>query len=149
MVCAKCGALVDDNINVCDNCGYVFEDNIANPETDGSEYDINPNTPALSDAFEQHRAHIKIKNVRLLLSLVAAIAIVVLLFYGAHYISKAGIALNNMQMSAQSFFGFGDGLSGDYYKFVGAALYGYAYALRGIGVALGAITVLLGVKTKK
>ncbi len=149
MICAKCGALVDDNINVCDNCGYIFEDNVAKPETDGSEYNINPNTPALPDAFEPERAPVRIKNVWLLLSLAAAVAIVVLFFYGAHYISKAGIALNNMQVSASSFFGFGDGMSGDYYKFVGAALYGAAYAMRGAGVALAAITVLLGIKTKR
>ena len=149
MVCPKCGALVDDNVSLCDNCGYIFEDNVAQPETDGGEYNINPNTPALPGAFMPKRNAIKFKNVWFLLSLAAAIVIVVCCFYGAHYISKAGIAINNIQMSSTSIFGFGEGMSGDYYKFLGAALYGMAYVVRGAGVALGAITVLLGLKTKK
>ncbi len=149
MVCSKCGALVDDAVSLCDNCGYIFEDNVAKAETDGSEYNINPNTPALADAFENQKPPISIKNVWLLLSIIAAAAIVALFFYGAHYVSEAGLALNNMQMSASSFFGFGDGMNGDYYKFIGAALYGGAYALRGAGVAFAAIVVLNGAKIKK
>lgn len=149
MVCSKCGALVDDNITVCDNCGYIFEDNVAKAETDGSEYNINPNTPALADAFEDEKPSVRIKNVWLLVCIVASVAILVLFFYGAHYVSKAGLALNSMQMSSQSFFGFGDGANSDYYRFIGAALYGMAYAIRGTGVAFAVITLLAGIKTKK
>ena len=149
MVCAKCGALVDDNFSVCDNCGYVFEDNVAQAETDGSEYNINTNMPALPDAFEQVREKKfpYISKIAFLFALCIAVAVVILTFYGTHYITDAGIRLSNLQSSAaSSFFGFGSGDSGDYYRYIGVALYGISYTLRAIGIAFAGIVLLCGIK---
>ena len=146
MVCAKCGALVDDNITVCDNCGYVFEDNIIKAETDGSEYNISPNSPAIPDTFEQDKKPLNKKTIALCLWFVLCAAIVVLFFYGAHYVSRGAIAINSIQSSV---FGFSDGASNDYYRFMGVAIYGISYCLRGLGIGLGAISFALGVKLIK
>lgn len=149
MVCAKCGALVDDNLNVCDNCGYVFEDNVAQAETDGSEYNINTNTPALPDAFKpvKEKREYKLNRLLLVLAVIAAATVVILTFFGAHYITEAGISLSSLQSSsASSIFGFGGGIDSNYYRFVGVALYGASYAIKGIGVAFAAIIVLLGIR---
>lgn len=150
MICAKCGALVDDSLNVCDNCGYVFEDNVAKAETDGSEYNINPNTPALPDAFETEapERHFRFDRLVTLLSVCVAIAVVVLTFYGTHYITDAGIRLSNMQGSASSFFGFGSGDNGEYYRFLGVAFYGISYVLKGIGIAFAALVLMMGIRRK-
>lgn len=150
MICQKCGALVDDSLNKCDNCGYVFEEAIASPETDGSEYNINPNTPALADAFrvDKNKSGKKFTIV-FALSLLAALSVVVLTFYGTHYMALAGKSLNQMQGSMSSFFGFGSGVDSSYYVYLGAVFYGLAYALRGIGVAFASIIVLLGLKKGK
>ena len=148
MICSKCGALVDDSLNVCDNCGYVFEDNVAKAETDGSEYNINPNTPALPDAFEDvaEERHFRFDRLILLLTFCVAVAVVVLTFYGTHYITDAGIRLSNIQSSPSSFFGFGGGDNGDYYRFLGIAFYGISYTLKGIGIAFAAIVLMLGIR---
>ena len=149
MVCAKCGALVDDNLSVCDNCGYVFEDNVAQAEIDGSEYNINPNTPALPDAFEpvRERKNFAANKISFLFALCVAVAVVILTFYGTHYITDAGIRLSNIQSSsASSFFGFGSGDNGDYYRYIGVALYGISYALKSIGVAFAGIVLLCGIR---
>ena len=148
MICAKCGALVDDSLNVCDNCGYVFEDNVANAETDGSEYNISPNSPALPDAFEQEMPERRFRFDRLvtLVCVCVAITVVVLTFYGTHYITDAAVRLTNIQSSASSFFGFGSGDNGEYYRFLGIAFYGISYTLKGIGVAFAAILLMLGIR---
>lgn len=148
MVCQKCGALVDDSLNVCDNCGYIFEEATASAETDGSEYNINPNAPALPDAFKPERKKIKLKlGFVFLLSVLAAVAVVVLTFYGTHYMTLAGTALNKMQSSgAGSLFGFGTGIDSSYYVYMGAAIYGLSYVFKGLGVAFASMIVLLGIK---
>ena len=147
MVCQKCGALVDDSLNACDNCGYVFEGAIASAETDGSEYNINPNTPALADAFKAEKKKWKIKiSPIFILSVLAAAAVVVLTFYGTHYMTLAGNALGKMNTGVSSFFGFGSGIESSYYVYMGAVFYGLSYALKGVGVAFAAIIVLLGIK---
>lgn len=150
MICHKCGALVDDGLSVCDNCGYVFEEAIAAAETDGSEYNINPNAPALSDAFKSQRPRINV-NVMFVLSLLAAAAVVILTFYGSHYITIAGKALNQMQSGVSSFFNFGSGADSSYYVNIGAAIYGLSYVFKGMGVAFASLIVCLGAKnlTKK
>ena len=148
MVCAKCGALVDDILSVCDNCGYIFEDNVAMAETDGSEYNINPNTPALADAFVQKnkKRRFTAKHIIFLFALCASAAVIILTFYGTHYITEAGVRLSNMQMSASSFFSFGAGDSGDYYRYMGIAFYGISYVLKGIGLAFACLVLVLGIR---
>ncbi len=148
MVCAKCGALVDDSLSVCDNCGYVFEDNVAKAETDGREYNINPNIPALADAFdnEPRGRNFRFERLVLLMAVCVAVAVVVLTFYGTHYITDAGIRLSNMQSSPSSFFGFDTGDSGEYYRLLGIAFYGISYALKAIGVSFAAIVLMLGIR---
>ena len=151
MVCAKCGALVDDNLSVCDNCGYVFEDNVVQAETDGSEYNINPNTPALPDAFEQPRTKRNFAyNVPIfVIAVIAAAVVLAFAFVGGSYMSDAAIQLSNMQASSpSSIFGFGGGVDGNYYRFIGIGLYGMAHGCRGLGVALASVIVLLGLKKK-
>ena len=145
MVCQKCGALVDDNLSVCDNCGYIFEEAVAAAETDGSEYNINPNAPALADAFKPARPRVKV-NPLFVLSLLAAIAVLILTFYGTHYMTAAGKALNQMQSGVNSFFNFGSGVDSSYYVYIGAAVYGLSYVFKGIGVAFAALIVCVGAK---
>ena len=152
MVCQKCGALVDDALSVCDNCGYVFEEAVASAETDGSEYNINPNAPALPDAFKPERNRVKIKlGFAFCVSLLAAIAVVILTFYGTHYMTLAGTSLNKMQGGANSFFGFGfgSGIDNSYYVYMGAAIYGISYVFKGLGIAMASIIVLLGIKASR
>ena len=147
MVCQKCGALVDDKLNVCDNCGYVFEESVAAAETDGSEYNINPNAPALADAFKPEKKKVRIKpGFALLVSFLAAVAVIVLTFYGTHYMTLAGTALNKMQGGASSFFSFGSGIDSSYYVYMGAAVYGLSYVFKGIGVAMASLIILLGIR---
>ena len=150
MVCQKCGALVDDSLSVCDNCGYIFEEAVVAAETDGSEYNINPNAPALADAFAHERKRISIgPKFVLVLSVLAAVAVVALTFYGTHFMTIAGSALNKMQGGASSFFGFGSGIDSSYYVYMGAAIYGMSYVFKGLGVALASLIVLAGIRNSK
>lgn len=147
MVCPKCGALVDDTLTVCDNCGYIFEEASAAAETDGSEYKINPNTPALADAFkpERKKSHLSGK-ILFFISILAAAAVIILTFYGTHYITAAGTGLNRVQSTGASIFGFSSGFDSSYYVYMGAAVYGLSYAIKGLGIALASLIVILGAR---
>lgn len=138
MICPKCGAMADDTVKICDNCGYEFQDTSPVAETDGSEYNINVNTPALADSFKPIKK-VNITRGRLFAAIliILSISIVIITFYGAHYMSLAGKNINGMQSISSSLFGFSSGVDTNYYKNLGAAIYGFSYVVRGIGLALG------------
>lgn len=138
MICPKCGAMVEDTIKTCDNCGYEFQDTSPVAETDGSEYNININTPALADSFKPiKKVNITRNRLFAIILLIISISIVIITFYGAHFMSIAGKNINGMQSISSSLFGFSSGVDASYYKNLGAAIYGFSYVVRGIGLALG------------
>ncbi len=138
MMCPKCGAMVEDAIKTCDNCGYEFSDTSPVAETDGSEYNININAPALADSFKPvKKVNITRNRLFAIILLIISISIVIITFYGAHFMSIAGKNINGMQSISSSLFGFSSGVDASYYKNLGAAIYGFSYVVRGIGLALG------------
>lgn len=150
MVCPKCAAVVEDELNVCDNCGYVFEETLNSSEDDSSQYDISPNTPAIIEHVQREtKKKIKI-NISVILILILAILVIGLSYYGTSYIIKAGVKLNNLKQSgATSFFGFSTENDTAYFVYMGACMYGIGYALRGIGIGIGALIAVVGVKFNK
>ena len=73
----------------------------------------------------------------------------VTLHTGGHFAQLmygCGFRLSNMQSSPSSFFGFGAGDNGDYYRFLGIAFYGISYTLKGIGIAFAAVVMMLGIR---
>ena len=150
MVCPKCAALVDDELNVCDNCGYVFEEISSSSETDDTQYNINPNTPAIIEQVQREvKKKVKI-NISVIIILILAILVIGFSLYGTSYIIKAGVKLNKLQQSgATSFFGFSSGNDTAYFVYMGACMYGIGYALRGIGIGIGALIAVVGVKFNK
>lgn len=143
MVCPKCGALVEDNQAICDNCQYVFEDNIVSPAVSETQ-----NPPALIDSFENgNQVQSNRSNfILLILSLLAAISIIILTFYGTHFMSLAGAKLNNMHMTSAGIFGFGQGTDPSYYVYMGAAIYGLSFALKGIGIGFASLITIKAIK---
>ncbi len=144
MMCPKCGAMVEDTVKTCDNCGYEFEDTSPVAETDGSEYNININAPALADSFKPiKKVNITWNRFFAAILIIISISIVIITFYGAHYMSLAGKNINGIQGISSSLFGFSSGVDSNYYKNLGAAIYGFSFAIRGIGLALGAQVAML------
>ena len=139
MMCPKCGAMVEDTVKTCDNCGYEFPDTSPVAETDGSQYNININAPALADSFKPiKKVNMTRDRIFAAILIIISISIVIITFYGAHYMSLAGKNINGMQSISSSLFGFSSGVDASYYKNLGAAIYGFSFAVRGIGLALGA-----------
>lgn len=144
MICEQCGAMLPDDVEVCDNCGYKLhqEDTAAALETDGSEYQAE-RMPALRDAFdgmgqEAEKTGLGTILLRIFASLMA-VFVVVLFFMGAHLIAAAGYSAGNTQSLMGSLFANG--------MFNYAQMFaGVAYAVRGLGLAVGSILFIVGWK---
>ncbi len=152
MICPQCGALVDDELKNCDNCGYEFSTPDVAAETDESDYNITKNVPALKQPMPEppKRANTAPVNFYRLFICICAAAIAVLSFYGAHYIARAAVSLNSIQISAaQSIFGFGTSDNTTYYQNLGVIFYGFAYFVRAVGVGLAGIILAIGLKKQK
>ncbi len=144
MICPQCGALVEDNLTKCDNCNYEFNNNSNNKIETAEEFI--PTLPALkNDEIPNMEIPKREKpDMYKVLMLILAVTIVILSFYGAHYISQGGINLNSMKnASVASLFSFDNGSSVSYYQNLGAIYYGFAYAVRSIGIGLAALVLAI------
>lgn len=129
MFCPKCGSKVETNMSECANCNYNFEKEIANSEQKNeSRNDVTANL--LSNFIRP----------KILIFAIIAIAVLVMFFMGANYISEGGSKIMSIQSVA------GNSIEEAYYNNLGSIYAGYALIARALGIFFSSLLVWLGLR---